>query len=60
MRLVKRKIQHLITISLFCWSIFTVILIFRRLLKNAPAFGEAPALHKASGGGASRRQADAS
>jgi len=31
-----------------------------RLLKKAPAFAEAPALRKASGGGASRRQADAS
>jgi len=34
--------------------------VFRRLLKKAPAFAEAPALRKASGGGASRRQADAS
>jgi hypothetical protein len=34
--------------------------VFRRLLKKAPAFAEAPALRKASGGGASCRQADAS
>jgi len=35
-------------------------IVFCRLLKKDPAFAETPALRKSSGGGASRRQADAS